>query len=70
MHSMTHEGRFRVEQYVTHAHQYEPMPEGNFDTAEAAIAGMRDVAENCGFTGMRVWDELEREVIATSEAPE
>lgn len=64
---VTHAERFVIQQHVSYSGQYEPMEEGGFDTAEAAVAGMRDVARTSGFTRMRVWDELEYEVVASSE---
>jgi hypothetical protein len=37
-------------------YQYEPIPEGEFSSAEAAIAGMRELESNLGWRNLRVVD--------------
>lgn len=57
---------YTIEQFVKHANQYEPLPEGEFDTEQAALSAMRELEESCGFTDLRVVDS-EGDVVAESE---
>lgn len=43
--------KFTIEQ---HAGQWEPIPEGNFETQDAALAAMRDLEESMGWRDLRV----------------
>lgn len=43
---------FVIQQYT--GHQYEPIPEGEYDSAEAAITGMREMEKLLGWRAMRV----------------
>jgi hypothetical protein len=47
---------FTIEQFIEHANQYEPLPEGEFDTEQGALSAMQDLEANCGFTGLRIVD--------------
>ena len=50
---------YTIEQHT--GYQYEPIPEGDFETAEAAIAGMRELETSHGWRDLRVVkDEGER----------
>lgn len=59
---------YTIEQFVKHSNQYEPMQDGEFDSEPAALSAMRDLAENCGFTNMRVVNS-DGEVIAFDAEP-
>lgn len=39
---------FHVYQWVAHANQYEPIRDGDFETANDAIAGMNALASDLG----------------------
>lgn len=50
---------YTIQQHT--GHQYESIQDGEFETAEAAIAGMRELEANLGWRDMRVIkDEGER----------
>ncbi|EFV9547688.1 hypothetical protein GB989_04850 [Shigella sonnei] len=44
--------KYIIEQHT--GYQYEPIPDGEFDSQEAAINGMRELESECGFRDMRV----------------
>lgn len=50
---------YTIQQYT--GHQYEAIQDGDFETAKAAIAGMRELETNLGWRDLRVVaDEGER----------
>lgn len=57
---------YTIEQFVEHSNQYEPIPEGDFYTEQAALFAMHDLQNNCGFTDLRIVDS-ECHVVADSE---
>lgn len=44
--------KFVIQQYT--GHQYEDLPEGEFDRSEQAIASMRELEQNLSWRDMRV----------------
>lgn len=56
---------YSIEQYVTvgAASAWEPVPEGDFPTAAAAIAAMQELEESLGWRDLRVVDEDDRRVL-------
>ena len=44
--------KFIIEQFT--GHQYEPIAEGEFDSQEAAVNGMKELESECGWRDMRV----------------
>lgn len=59
--------RFQIQQWVTHANQYKPVPEGEFSTADEAIAQMGGLVSDLGWSGLRVVDLANGDVLAESD---
>ncbi|BEH73322.1 hypothetical protein [Edwardsiella tarda] len=57
---------YTIEQFVKHSNQFEPMQEGEFETEDAAIKAMQDLADICGFSNMRIVNS-DGDVVAESE---
>lgn len=57
---------YTIEQCDQNGNNYEPIPEGEFETETSAIAAMHELEKECGWTNMRVVD-CDGNVVAESE---
>lgn len=48
---------FTIEALYDHHHNWEPVPQGEFETAEAAFAAVTDLQDNLGWNSLRVVDQ-------------
>lgn len=48
---------FTIEALYENNNNWEPVPEGDFETAEAAFAAVEDLQDNLGWNSLRVVDE-------------
>lgn len=60
------EPTYQVQQGVTGGHQFEPVPEGDFVSQDAAVAAMRELVDELGWDSLRVIELPSRDVVATS----